>query len=250
MMPSSRRITSPSRQAFTLIEMSVVLVIIGLIVGGIMVGREIVHASEINSILADATRIRTAMMTFQLKYKALPGDMPNATSYWGAATGCPDGTNGTCNGNGDSNIDTGTWWTSNSEFYRFWQHLSLSGMMPGNYTGVTNSTSAASSAVIIGTNMMPNKMNGMFGAYSASDTFHLQTNVIGTWGSDPTQMSFSPADAKTLDSKADDGRPGTGVVTTNVASTAGSCVDVVMPSSAKYLVSNSLVACNIIFWPN
>ena len=76
-----------SRAGFTLIELSIVLVIIGLVVGGIFVGKELVRASQLNSVLRDLDKYNSAVLTFKDKYGHLPGDIPNATQFWGSAGG-------------------------------------------------------------------------------------------------------------------------------------------------------------------
>lgn len=63
-----------SQKGFTLIEMSIVLVIIGLIIGGILKGQEIVESSRSKNVLSEIERIRAATNTFVDRYKALPGD--------------------------------------------------------------------------------------------------------------------------------------------------------------------------------
>jgi prepilin-type N-terminal cleavage/methylation domain-containing protein len=61
---------------FTLIELSIVLVIIGLIVGGVLVGQDLINASHVLAQVAQITKYNTAVNTFQLKYGYLPGDIP------------------------------------------------------------------------------------------------------------------------------------------------------------------------------
>jgi prepilin-type N-terminal cleavage/methylation domain-containing protein len=60
---------------FTLVELSIVLVIIGLIVGGILVGRDLIRASEVRSSVSQLEKLDTAVNAFRLKYEALPGDI-------------------------------------------------------------------------------------------------------------------------------------------------------------------------------
>ncbi|MEQ1788912.1 MAG: type II secretion system protein [Rickettsiales bacterium] len=105
------------RQAgFTLIELSIVLVIIGLIVGGVLVGRDLIRAAEIRSIATQKETIITSIMTFKLKYNCIAGDCANATNFFGTnPAGCVVATptdsaptKQTCDGNGDGNINITT----------------------------------------------------------------------------------------------------------------------------------------------
>jgi prepilin-type N-terminal cleavage/methylation domain-containing protein len=65
---------------FTLIEMSIVLVIIGLIVGGVLVGQDLIRAAEVRATISQIEKYNTAVNTFRGKYGALPGDLNNATA--------------------------------------------------------------------------------------------------------------------------------------------------------------------------
>jgi len=63
------------QRGFTLIELSIVLVIIGLVAGGVLVGRDLIKASEIRATISQKIRYDTAVNTFKLKYNGLPGDL-------------------------------------------------------------------------------------------------------------------------------------------------------------------------------
>jgi prepilin-type N-terminal cleavage/methylation domain-containing protein len=129
------------QSGFTLIELSIVLVIIGLIVGTITVGSSMIRQSHIMSAAADAQTYISAVNTFQQKYTALPGDFASATSYWGTNPNCATGGAGTgtqtCNGNGDGHI---TYWVNPlnvMEGIYAWQHLANAGMINGTYPGAS-----------------------------------------------------------------------------------------------------------------
>ena len=100
--------------AFSLVELSIVLVILGLLVGGILGGQSLIRAAELRSVAVDKDKFTTAINAFRVKYSAIPGDMTNATDYWGTfstdnitcAYDLHPGTQ-TCNGNGNAKVGDG-----------------------------------------------------------------------------------------------------------------------------------------------
>lgn len=129
------------KKAFSLVELSIVLVILGLLTGGILGGQALIRAAELRSISTDLTNYQTAIHTFKDKYFAMPGDMPNALLFWPADTplNCANSGPGqvprreTCNGNGNGIIDG----VQLQEAWRFWQHLSNAELISGMFSGHT-----------------------------------------------------------------------------------------------------------------
>ena len=105
---------------FTLIEMAIVLVIIGLILGAILKGQEMIKNAKIKRLKADVDSIVAATYSYQDRYGFLPGDDPNADARFG---------NG-CTGDGDGVLD-------NSEVICFWKDLIDAGFISGNAAGTT-----------------------------------------------------------------------------------------------------------------
>ena len=69
------------KSGFTLIEISIVLIIIGLIAAGILIGRDLIHQAELRADISKMRDLDVAVQTFKLKYNCLPGDCPNATDF-------------------------------------------------------------------------------------------------------------------------------------------------------------------------
>ena len=256
------------RTAFSLVELSIVLVILGLLVGGVLSGQSLIRASELRAVTSEYQRYTTAMGTFKDKYFALPGDFNNATAFWGTAAACPGisttAAGGTCNGDGTGQITQSA--PSSNEVFRFWQHLALAGLVEGNYTGTSADTTATNVTFTFGTNAPKSKMsNGGWGAYYMGTIPITDTTWFdGTYGnifffganggtnSFPTGVILKPEEAWNIDTKLDDGTPATGLVRTaeagGGANASTGCSDTpasaaVSLANSNYSLGNSSIAC-------
>jgi prepilin-type N-terminal cleavage/methylation domain-containing protein len=119
---------------FTLVEIAIVLVIIGLLLGGILKGQEMINQAKIKNVIADMSGVSAAMYGYQDRYKALPGDDRHAAGRWNSTPP----TIGTI-GNG---IVEGKWSTAGTEAIVFWDHLRRAGFISG--TGAENPFNAVS----------------------------------------------------------------------------------------------------------
>lgn len=198
------------KSGFSLVELSIVLVILGLLTGGILAGQNLIRAAELRSVTTEYSNFQTAVMTFRDKYFALPGDMRNAFDFWGAAIGCTDVDVATdedgCNGNGD-----GTWRWGQTEGVRAWQHLQYAGLIEGSFTGLFNTD------LLAGVNHPKARaVNGCWqmhywpvnGTANRANGYSLGTD-IGTLDCG-IGSAFSPEEAWNIDTKIDDGKPQSG----------------------------------------
>ena len=153
-----------NQSGFTLIEIAIVLVIIGLLLGGVLKGQELINSAKVKNLASDFRNIPLYIYTYQDKYRALPGDDPLAASHvTGAIVASPNGTLG--NGRIDGKWDVYTAGTTTESFY-FWQHVRLAGITAGipdtadangyparntagGLMGVTNSTAADAPIALI-----------------------------------------------------------------------------------------------------
>ena len=263
-----------SLRAFSLVELSIVLVILGLLVGGVLSGQSLIHASELRAVSSEYETYMAATRTFQDKYFALPGDMPNATTFWNKGSGCSSsigvaGSPGTCNGNGDGNMtDTSSGVSTYSELFLYWQQLAYAGLITGSFSGVAN-PAGWSEYVTAGVNVPKSRYGN--GAWSITDWAN--SSGDGTWlnmqygVSGPARLMFGlvsavsgaipatgaalmkPEDVWNIDTKMDDGMPATGNVRvigvaacTNFASGATAGI-----STAVYQLSNTNIGCALMF---
>lgn len=116
------------QSGFTLIEIAIVLVIIGLLLGGILKGQELINSAKVKNFAQDFRTVPIYIYGYQDKFKVLPGDDAAVATHLGAAAsvGAPAGTLG--NGIIDGRWDSAT---ATDESVVFWQHVRLAGLAPG-----------------------------------------------------------------------------------------------------------------------
>jgi prepilin-type N-terminal cleavage/methylation domain-containing protein len=249
------------RDGFSLVELSIVLVILGLLVGGIMGGKSLIRAAEMRAVSSEYQRYITAVNAFRDKYLSIPGDMSNAANFWGIAANCPgtetqgSTTTATCNGNYDRILAPSA--TSNEPF-RFWQQLANAGLLEGTYSGVrastndwaTTRTNAPSSKV---SNAVWFTWNNIVAWSGSTAWFDYDTgNRLDIGGlstnAQPGTPIFRPEEVWNIDTKIDDGKPGRGKL---MVVYWDDCTDATSSAqtSANYLLTNDAVACFITF-PN
>ncbi len=233
-------------KGFTLVELSIVLVIIAVLVAGIFEVKSLIRAAELREVIGDYDRYIKAIKEFEDKYHALPGDMSNAETIWGSDTACPNTTtNGTpkittCNGNGNGRIglsstagvlDT----TYAYEWFRAWQQLSNAGLIEAKFTGVKESATDGDAG--IGLNVPQSKLKAKSGwtLYNYLNTATTTTlwgdnyGHVFAFGGDTSSVTnaevLATADALLIDTKIDDGLPGRGIVRARRTAVEGYCTD-------------------------
>ncbi len=239
------------RHAFTLVEMSIVLSIIALLIGVVVGGVALLKQSEVQTVLADFAKYNAAVNNFQVQYGGLPGDLIDATSYWGDTASCDDsndaGTPGTCNGSSNGRISAGD--GDGNEPYRAWQHLMLSRLVDGNFSGVASGGGAAP-----GVNVPKSRVQGAgwtFDYRSTAADANNYAQVLANYlafgaaisGAITQGAAITPTEAWQIDGKADDGKPGTGRIVSmkDGSAQAPNCAS----SATAYNVQFNNTACGL-----
>jgi prepilin-type N-terminal cleavage/methylation domain-containing protein len=190
-----------SQKGFTLVEIAIVLVIIGLLLGGILKGQEMITQAKIKNVVNDFNGITAAMNSYQDRYKALPGDDLNAATRWTGAIA----------GDGNGQFNTGAAGTNvynhipaaaavsgtTPESALFWWDLRLAGFVGG-------STAATAIASIAPPN---NAANGIMG---------VQTSGMGFTSNIVCSSNLPDKIAIAVDTQMDDGTADSGQVRANL----------------------------------
>lgn len=244
------------RHGFSLVELSIVLVILGLLTGGILAGQSLIRAAELRSVNTDLNRYQAAIYAFRDKYFAFPGDMNSATKFWGVANGTgSDSTcyqslgagTATCNGDGDGLIDYDAV-RFNAEPHRAWQHLANAGLVEGNYTGIWDGTDVPGTLVPRG-RMSNTGYSLVYIAYGSyfGETHSSQSNgnqlLFGTQASVMRGVALKPEEAWNVDTKMDDGKPDQGALQTDTSYSAA-CYTGSYPTAA-YALSTTSIQCSL-----
>ena len=180
------------QSGFTLIEIAIVLVIIGLLLGGVLKGQELITSARVRNIITQQDGVKAAFFGFQDRFRAIPGDYTQASIN--VATGLTNG-----NGNGQIGSILGGGSTVD-EYIAAWEHLSRSGFITGSYAYAAAPPTTASNL---------SNPYGMF-LVLIYDSVYAGANPIKHNLKTGNQI---PADILAeVDRKVDDGRADTGVV--------------------------------------
>src|SRR5688572_21169061 len=187
-----------AQKGFTLVEIAIVLVIIGLLLGGILKGQEMITQAKIKNVIADITGVSAAMYGYQDRYRALPGDDRGATARWTSAPALPAPVAN--NGNG---VIEGTYnsATATDESRLFWDHLRRAGFISG--AGNEQPFNAVSGRTGVQTGDGAGGANGVLGI--AGNTQHFNNLILCT-ANLPDKIAVS------IDAQMDDGNGQAGSV--------------------------------------
>ncbi|HQZ02376.1 MAG TPA: prepilin-type N-terminal cleavage/methylation domain-containing protein [Thauera sp.] len=177
----------PRQQGFTLVEIAVVLLIVGLLLGGVLKGQALIDSAKVKNLAQDFRTLPAMVHAYQDRFRALPGDDARARLHL-----CPGGGECTAQGNGNGVID-GNWNdAADSDAFRFWQHLRLADL-------ATGSGDTANAGYL-----PQNAVGGRLGVQRGGALLGIRGGILTCSGSVPGKL------VRQLDLALDDGDPGAG----------------------------------------
>lgn len=199
------------QSGFTLVEIAIVLVVIGLLLGGILKGQQLINSARVRNLADQNSGVQAAYYGFVDRFRNLPGDMLPAAACTaiGAAVDPACGGAPTIGGNANGRIDSVT------EAAAVWSHLSNAGFLTGTYNGSVTTAAAYRTGVSTG-DVPPNAFQGPI------LLAHLDDYIQGAAGATIIRLSYSfggniPVPLlRDLDQKLDDGVAGSGVMRSSV----------------------------------
>jgi prepilin-type N-terminal cleavage/methylation domain-containing protein len=209
-----------AQSGFTLIEIAIVLVIVGLLLGGVLQGQQLIENSRVRAAVNDFNGVPAAAFSYMDRYRRFPGDDLFVTSERGGAWT----TSGIVVGNASGTLDgaTNTTFNPSTETLAFWQHLRAAGFIPGN-PGTT------------GPQALPqNPFGGLTGVNSGA----IQGMPAGV--NKLCMNNVGGTAALALDGRMDDGDPARGNFRANTGATVNNTAATVYNTDLLYTVCNRM----------
>ena len=257
MQTTSKPSNRTARAGFTLVELAIVLVIIGLIIGGVLVGQDMIKAAEVRATAGQIEKYNATVNTFRDKYQFIPGDLTKtAAARFGfppIAPGTPrTGAVGHGDGNGLLEGCSATAATgipvAGCETIMFWLDLNSANLIDGSFTTATDGFVTAADpdavkALLPGAKLGRGNMVSVYG-FRGLNYYQLGgVTAISAAGVPTVTNTLTPQEAFNIDAKIDDGKPGTGVARAAGAGTYNITVDnagTILPACASSSEYNAI----------
>lgn len=208
-----------SSKGFTLVELAIVMIIVGLLISGVLKGQQLIKNAQIAAVITQVKGYQAAINSFRDAYGGMAGDMSNADRR---LSGC-DAVNYCQPGDGDSLVGFfGSALTANAvseeETIQFWKHLALADLITGgNPSAEVNTTDLAwglthPDTPVAGGFEFFFSTNLGYGTTSGHVLRLTNGGVTGVMPDQPGEGAMAPRDAAQIERKLDDGQPSTGIV--------------------------------------
>jgi prepilin-type N-terminal cleavage/methylation domain-containing protein len=206
------------KRGFTLVEMAVVLVVVGLLVGGLLAAQSMISTANSHKIVRKLETYNFAIANFRQVYHFYPGDFPNSDTAFSLANS---------NGNGNKMWAQEGNSAGDTEWYKAWWHLAASGFMKELERPSSGLNDKATAKLWLGRNI-PEIVPGVTGQFLYNNSLSGCTTgmnmVVGAWDEGQIDENNFPGmfylngaltgpEAQMLDSKMDDAQATTGIVT-------------------------------------
>jgi len=227
------------KKGFTLVELSIVLVIIGLLIGGILVGQSLIESAKMQAFVRQIQQYDALTATFKGKFGALPGD----ASVFGCTNAMDTSTN-VCNNGVIEPASSPPSMYFAAETALFWKHLSDSGFKPSGVSYV--SAIPATNTVTVNVNV-PKAQIGTAGIAVYGTAAGGNLYVVGGYRTDfaiNTEAGLTSIDSIAFDKKVDDGIPDTGDVRVSLADASPAC-NSTGGGAAYNIASGSTLVCSL-----
>lgn len=227
----------PHSRGFTLFEISLVILIIGVLASSVFAIVSLTHSSKVLSAMANLQQMKAAILAFRTEYEKYPGDFQRAAQIWEGETQ---------NGNGNGRVE-GTPGTTGEDTHA-WRQLFLAGIVETNYTG----TVTAGEGYVQGQNIpgLDFRGGGIFLNYMQNIYNNNGNAIIFALIGDSTSFtapSLTREEARNIDVKLDDGMADTGeIVSIDGDGATETCVDT--DDQYQPELDTPSTVCTLIFW--
>jgi prepilin-type N-terminal cleavage/methylation domain-containing protein len=240
----SKPLKQTSQAGFTLVELAIVMIIIGLLIAGVLKGQELIGNARVTTTVAQIKAIDAAVSTFKDTYAALPGDMLTPGTRLPNCTAAPCVTPG----NGDGKLPTFAA-AAAGEQLGFFPHLAAADLITGIKPGTVTFGGDLEAAKIDGAGFVPGTMTVVADLAGALGTNGTPSGLyLGISGSPTTTVAatagLSPSQASRIDLKLDDGDPSAGSVVGLTAGAAACGVAGAAGAPGTYTTSTAQTVCS------